>query len=297
MASDNTNVVVKSNRLVEASYRLTLVEQQMVLFAICKAREEKTLITSSTVMTITASEFAVMFGSNETKVYGQLKAAAETLFDRKVIINDTDEKSGRPRRVKTRWVQDVAYIDGTGQIQIAFARKMIPYITRLESSFTKYRLEKVGQLTSAHAVRLYEMMVQRIGMESAPAISIVSLKTSLDLGDEYERTDSFKRSVLDVAIKQINKLTDIKVTYEQVKTGRSITHFKFTIKQKKSGAPAGDWGSSTEKKTRKTKPIQLELPDCITAPVEQNPDDPSVIAARHEAIQAAQKMKRRAVAE
>ncbi|MDY7576540.1 RepB family plasmid replication initiator protein [Actimicrobium sp. CCI2.3] len=300
MATENKNVVVKSNRLVEASYRLTLVEQQIILFAICKAREEKILITPSTLITISANEFSAMFGPGSTNVYAQLKVAASTLFDRRVVINDKDEKTGRPRKVMTRWVQDVAYIDGIGQIQVAFARKMIPYITRLEQSFTKYRLEKVGLLSSAHAVRLYEMMIQRLGMSPVPAISITSLKDALDLGNEYDRTDNLKRAVIDVAIKQINKLTDIDVSYEQVKTGRSITHFKFSIALKKTGADAitEKWGpiEVKEKVPRKRRPKQLELPGCITAPIEQNPNNPEVVAARQKAMDAAKKMRSRPAA-
>lgn len=41
-------LVVKSNRLIEASYRLTLNEQRIILYAICRCREEQTglLLTS-----------------------------------------------------------------------------------------------------------------------------------------------------------------------------------------------------------------------------------------------------------
>ena len=33
-----TDLVVKSNRLIEASYRLTLNEQRIILYAICRCR-------------------------------------------------------------------------------------------------------------------------------------------------------------------------------------------------------------------------------------------------------------------
>lgn len=34
-------LVVKSNRLIEASYRLSLNEQRIILYAICRCREEQ----------------------------------------------------------------------------------------------------------------------------------------------------------------------------------------------------------------------------------------------------------------
>ena len=46
--------------------------------------------------------------------------------------------------------------------------------------------------------------------------------------------ERFKVRVLDLALKQINDHTDITATYEQHKTGRKVTGFTFTFKQKPS---------------------------------------------------------------
>ena len=162
--SAKKELVVKSNRLVEASYRLTLVEQQIILFAICRSREEQRGLSPDTPVTITAKDFATQFGTNENNVYRDLKQAMSTLFERHVVIHDTNPKTGRPRMTKTRWISTASYIDGDGEIQIIFAPLMIPYITRLESEFTTYRLEKIGHLSSVHAVRLYELLLQYLGL-------------------------------------------------------------------------------------------------------------------------------------
>jgi plasmid replication initiation protein len=53
------------------------------------------------------------------------------------------------------------------------------------------------------------------------------------LDNEYERMYDLKKNVLDIALVQINKHTDINVSYEQYKQGRVITGFSFTFKQKK----------------------------------------------------------------
>ncbi len=45
---------------------------------------------------------------------------------------------------------------------------------------------------------------------------------------------TLKKYVLDIALKQVNEHTDITVKVEQHKTGRSITGFSFSFKQKKS---------------------------------------------------------------
>ena len=52
MAVEKQEMVTKSNRLVEASYRLTLVEQQLVLYAICRSREEQRGLSANEPVTI-----------------------------------------------------------------------------------------------------------------------------------------------------------------------------------------------------------------------------------------------------
>jgi len=67
-------LVVKSNRIVEASYRLGLVEQQIILFAICRSREEQRGLSPDTPVTISAKDFSEQFGTDEKNVYRDLRA-------------------------------------------------------------------------------------------------------------------------------------------------------------------------------------------------------------------------------
>jgi plasmid replication initiation protein len=226
-------LVVKSNRIVEASYRLSLNEQRIILYAICRAREEQKGLFPDLPVTITAETFAKQFPSVEKgSVYGQLKDAMNSLYTRSVTIHDTDPATGFPRVKETRWISEKAYIDGAGHVQVVFTPKVIEHITRLESEFTSYALEKVGNMTSAYAIRIYEMLAQyrEIGTRE---LNLKWLRTALQIADdEYKLTGDFKKWVLDAAVKQINDHSDLKVSYESKKTSRSITDFVFKIKDK-----------------------------------------------------------------
>ena len=231
---DKKEQVVKANRLVEASYRLTLVEQQIILFAICRAREEQKGLSPDEPVSISALDFAAMFGIEEGgNVYGQLKEAMLTLYKREVRIYDTHPDSGNPRVTNTRWVSSASYIDGAGMIQIIFAPLMIPFITRLESEFTQYRLEKIGKLSSVHAVRLYELLLQYLGLGNRE-FEILRLKETLGMNVEYADIKNFKKRVIDVSVKQINTHSDITTSYTQRKTGRNVTHLNFKIDAKEA---------------------------------------------------------------
>lgn len=223
-------LVVKSNRLVEASYRLTEIEMQIVLYSICRSREDGVGLSPKDPLTIRADDFASRFGTNTSMVYGQLKNAMDTLYKRTLIIRDEDPKTGKPRVVETRWISDKAYIDGAGQIQITFAHKVIPFISQLEGDFTPYLLKQVGRMTSVYAVRLYELLLQYLKFGKRE-ISIEWLKNTLRLVGQYNAIKDFKKYVIDVAVDQINKYSDINVSYTNIKTGRAITGFMFTIKR------------------------------------------------------------------
>jgi plasmid replication initiation protein len=228
---EKTGLVVKSNRMTEASYRLTLVEQQIILYAIVKARDTQKGLSDADFVTIKALEFAAMFGTNETMVYGQLKSAVDTLFKRYVVIPDTHPETGKPRIINTRWVSSVAYIADAGMVQLRFAPDCIPFITRLEKEFTAYRLEKIGKLSSVHAVRMYELLVQYMSLGKRE-FEIVALKAMMGVSEEYKRLDHFKERVIDSSVQQINAHTDITTRYTQRKTGRNVTHLNFKIDAK-----------------------------------------------------------------
>ncbi|GAC1325852.1 MAG: hypothetical protein NVSMB28_21220 [Collimonas sp.] len=236
MAVEKQIVVAKSNRLIEASYRLDLIEQRIILAAIVIARETQKGLDSSH-LTIEAKRFASMYGMEGGGVYEQLKRAMDSLFHRYVVIHDTDPETGHPRVNNIRWVSKSSYVNGAGVIQLRFEPDMVPYISRLESEFTTYRLEKIGHMTSVHAVRLYELLLQHLSIGKRE-IEISWLKDALHLVDDYPRLYDFKKWVLDVATSQINEHSDITVSHTQRKTGRTVTHLVFDIKAKSDAKPA-----------------------------------------------------------
>jgi plasmid replication initiation protein len=228
-----SELVVKSNRLIEASYRLGLNEQRIILYSICRCRDEQKGLFPDLPVTITADAFAKQFPSiGRGNVYQQLKDAMDALYERSVTIHDIDPTSGYARVKKTRWISEGAYVDGAGNVQVIFTPEVIKYITRLEAEFTSYQLEKVGKMTSAHAIRVYELLSQHRDIGSR-TLNLAWLRETLGVEPgEYKLTADFIRKVIEVSVKQINDHSDLTVSYKSLKTGRAITDFAFKIKNK-----------------------------------------------------------------
>ena len=136
--------------------------------------------------------------------------------------------------ITSRWVSQIAYIDETATVEVIFAPAVVPLITRLEKQFSKYDIEQISSLSSAYAVRLYELLICWRTTGKTPVIDLTEFRKRIGVLDtEYQRMDVFKRGVLELALKQVNEHTDITATYEQHKKGRVITGFSFKFKQKK----------------------------------------------------------------
>ena len=229
-----TEIVVKDNALINASYNLDLVEQRLILLAIVEARESGKGINANDPLTVHAESYINQFGVHRNTAYQALKDACDDLFARQFSYQSLSEK-GNIINHKSRWVSEVAYIDNEAVVRLIFAPAIVPLITRLEEQFTKYEIQQISNLTSAYAVRLYEILIAWRSTGKTPLITMYDFRQKIGvLETEYKRMYDFKKYVLDIALKQVNEHTDITVKVEQHKTGRSITGFSFSFKQKKS---------------------------------------------------------------
>ena len=239
------NLVVKHNALINASYRLNLAEQRLILLSIVEARRMRAKITAMDKVTVSADIYAKAFGTTRQASYMALKEACENLFNREYGYTEILDKGARV--VRSRWVSEIAYNEQQATVDLIFAPSIVPYITNLEQQFTSYDLEQVAELNSKYAVRLYEIMIAWKNNRKTNQINIKDLRDRLGLLDgEYTAIHNFKARVLDASINEINTKTTITLSYEQHKQGRKIIGFTFTIKQK-----------STAQQTKQTANIDL----------------------------------------
>ena len=224
-------LVVKDNALMNASYNLEVTEQRLILLAIINARETHQGITSDSKLEIHANDYASQFHVTKEAAYKALKTAVNNLFERQFSFKEETKKGVGV--VRSRWVSRIKYIDDSAILEITFAPDVVPLITRLEKHFTSYQIQQVTQLTGKYAIRLYELLIAWREVGKVPQIELSEFRAKLGVEeDEYKAMNHFKSRVLEPSIKQINQHTDITVSYEQHKRGRTITGFSFRFKQK-----------------------------------------------------------------
>lgn len=228
-----TDLVVKSNALVESSHKLNEVEQRLILLAVLKARELCDTVENlkGKQVELHASDYANVYNTTRQGAYKAIRTAVISLYRQEwgyKYIN----KNGNTTVAYERFTQSAKYVEAEAVVKFVFADAIIPHLVELERNFTAYEIAQVAKLTSRYAMRLYECLKQYK--------STGTLKISLDelrfrfglLPDEYVRMSDFKKGVLNLSVKEINEHTDLTVSYEQQKRGRIITGFVFDFKQK-----------------------------------------------------------------
>ena len=230
-----SELIVKDNALIQASYTLDTVEQRLILLAIAEARETGHGITENSLLQVHASSYINTFNVEKHTAYTVLRDASKSLFDRYVTYHDINPKTDKDRSFHCRWVDKIGYEPQSGIVYLRFTQDIVPLITRLEENFTKYELQQVSRLTSSYAIRLYELLIQWRSLGKTPTFDLDVFRNQLGVEDgQYKTMCNFKQFVLDFALKQINQFTDIIAKYEQHKSGRKITGFSFTFKFKKA---------------------------------------------------------------
>jgi len=259
-----SELVVKDNALMNASYNLNLVEQRLILLAIIEARESGKGINANDPLIVHAESYISQFGVAKHTAYQALKDACKDLFARQFSYQERRRKG--TINIMSRWVSQVGYMDNEATVELVFAPAVVPLITRLEEQFTKYDIEQISDLSSAYAVRLYELLICWRSAGKTPVIEMQEFRKRLGVLDsEYQRMDVFKKGVIDLAVNQINKHTDITVEYKQHKAGRVITGFSFSFTQKKQLKDVTPKPKKAEPKPKTVK--QEEQIDWMTADI------------------------------
>jgi plasmid replication initiation protein len=222
------SIVTKSNYLVEASYRLSLNEQRLILSAISMVDGRKPLQKDND-FTITAIEFSEKFHMPLNQAYEALDDATSRLYERDIKTYDRSAKM----RGRFRWVDSVKYWDGDAKVTLSFSRWVIPYLTLLHQQFTSYELKQISKMKTAYSIRFYELLVQFI-KTGERFISIEGLRKLFELEGQYKRFFDFKRRIILPSILEINETTDIKVEWDTVKKGSLISGLIFVFEKEKT---------------------------------------------------------------
>lgn len=229
------NLVAKDNRLIQKSRSsLSLVENKAVLYLISKIQPDDK---PGKIYKFNCREFQALCNWNQADSYQYMKVMLQNLGDVSMWIDM--EIDGRPKDVLIRWFDIVRMDPGTGDIDISFQTDMLPFLLDLQKHleedgqhYTAYKLQNVSLMKHRYSSRIYELLRSyqfnnkkwtfengtgsEYDLQQKIADTITDKKTRkpvAQIPESWSNWAIFKRDVLEPAVKEINKYTDIKVAY------------------------------------------------------------------------------------
>ena len=219
--------VVLQNRVVECYRSMSLDEKRLFIMATPLARTTK--ISSNDPIFISSSDFSKECGINLSTAYTALESATDRLFTRFFGYTNTEGN-----RVRIRWLNKVIYLKNQGGTELYFTDEVLLLLREFDAlnPYTKYKKEVVLRLKKDYSLDLYHLAKKHQTMGGFQ-ISLDELFEQLGLPESYRtRMNNLKSRVIDPSLDEITANTDIDLSYENVKRGRSVVGFKFTVKEK-----------------------------------------------------------------
>jgi len=227
---ENSVIATKSNHLIQASYKLTLNEQRLMLMAIGKIFPKKPM-SAQRKQRITALEYAEMFGIKTENAYRDIKKASDRLLVRLIKTYDKDPK--KEGYYKFQWASEVFYSKKDGYVDITFHENISPYLTMLSNGFyTKIEVNALSGVRSIYTIRIYELLKQ-YKTKGERYISIVDFRKWCELESKYKVYSDLKKRVINPAIKELEKKANLIISWEETKKGRKVTGFDVMFEENK----------------------------------------------------------------
>lgn len=221
-----TYIIAKSNQLIQnlknKTGHLSLQEQRLILYLIAQVKPDDT---EFAIFDLSCQEFCNVCGitCNGTN-YDNIKKTIQKLADKSFWI-DTGRKGESQDLV--RWVSD-ATVAQRGRVTIQIHPKLKPFLLHLKELYTSYRLEYILPMKSRYSITLYELLRSYANIETY-TFDVEELKMFLG-AEKYERWADFQRKVLDIAMREINDLSDLEVDYQIIKESRRFAKLRFQIR-------------------------------------------------------------------
>jgi plasmid replication initiation protein len=210
-----------SNEAINAAYDYTALEINVMMHILATAARESYLQKNLTLRLT----YAQLLYDAEGSAYNELRQAFKGLLKKpyEVFYKETNQY------FISNLITAVTINKNSGLILVDLHPKMYTIITEIKRNYTSFETRAVLGLKSKYAKRLY-LLAAQFKNTGVRYVNLDELKKQLALSDKYPKINDFKKRVLEPAIKEINAVTDLSVSYELSKAGRKFEDITLLIK-------------------------------------------------------------------
>lgn len=224
------NYVVQANDLIGGKQNLNLNEAKLVRMAIMQVVKEDTDFKP---YILSIKELGHILNIDDSNLYRDVRDICRGIGKKPAEVQSKD---GSYRIIP--WIEYCDYPAKTGMIHIKLNEALKPYLINLSEYYTQYYLENILAMKSVYAIRIFELIQREIMVKVIPKegiqvdLSINRIKEACVCEDKYNQFGSFRQKVIDVACKEIERVTLYTISYDYIKQSRTVVGLLFTINMK-----------------------------------------------------------------
>lgn len=226
MVYNKEHYTVMANDIIKGKQDMTLQEARIIRLLITQVvKQDKDLKT----YTCRIQDLAKFLGVPSANLYRDIRCICENLMRSIVRVGTGNPKE--PWKI-FQWMQLAEY-DGNGNITLMLSNQIKPYVIELDKWFTQYQLGNILAMQSFYSIRLYELIKCQDGItrmeKNYHEFTIKYLREYFCCEKKYKKVIDFKKNVIEMAVREINEKSDVRLNIEYIKTGRAITSIRFFI--------------------------------------------------------------------
>jgi plasmid replication initiation protein len=253
MANLGNNMVSMSNLAARSAHGFGLVEKRIFAAGLSQlppCLERSTLTLAQRTVRLTALDYAETYGVDTKLAYGDLRTAADSLFERHLRYSVLTPTGLKER--KLRWMGGVTYHHGEGWVEWSFTEEITPHLFELRKQFTEYRLRQAAALRSVYSWRLLELL-QSSRPESEKnqgflTIDLATFRHALEIPKTYAYKN-IRQRVIDPAVNELRNKDGWLIQWQTIKNGRTVE--KLTFRWERNPQSQFDLPAPDEPKTAK----------------------------------------------
>ncbi len=228
--NSNEIIIDKNSSSIQISNKISLTQRKCYNYMLKIAKNEFKKDKNRRIFQITADELMLFFkigNKNHTYIKNELEILNRTQVRYNIL--------GKNRRTKESGA--FTLIAGFKYKHGVISYSFPPHIEEMildPKIFGKINLVVIKSLRSKYSIALYELAEDYINVQ-IPKMSMEKFRELMGVKEgQYSSIKDFRKRVIEVAIDEINRSDNISfsISYELLKTGRKITHIKFTTHKK-----------------------------------------------------------------
>lgn len=223
-APDHRAVVAKKSSLVDKMTKYKL--QELRLIAYCLAHYDSRKPKNSESIASVEDMRAIYPSMDKKSAYAVIRETVKGLGSKPLEFEEDGEL------IYWNWFSGFRYKKNEGTFKFYITPELQPYLLDLKGTFTRYRLQDIYQFRSATTWKLYEHLKKCWDFDQSWSVDLVELKIKLGIPGKYARWSDFRDRVIDPAIDEINKHSDISVTWKKKKRSRRVIGVVFFVDAK-----------------------------------------------------------------